>query len=142
MDLQLEGKVALVTGGGRGLGAACAQALHRAGARVIAVARTPEQLAEVAQGCPGLETWTADVTQDAFFARVRGLSQLDILVNNAGFNQPEPMLDTQVSTLDGMLSLNVRSLYLTSQAALSTMQSTGGAIVNMSSQMGHVGSPN
>lgn len=142
MDLNLAGKVALVTGGGRGIGAACAQALHEAGARVIAVARTSEQLAQVAQSCPGMETWVADVTDDAFFERVRGLSRLDVLVNNAGFNQPEPMLDAQPATVDRMLNLNVRSVYLTSQAALSVMQVNGGAIINMSSQMGHVGSPN
>lgn len=141
MDLKFRDKVVLVTGGGRGLGAACVAAFHEAGAQVIAVARTSSQLAEVAAACPGIEIWEADITQDAFFDRVRGLARLDVLVNNAGYNQPEPMLEVQADTLDGMLNLNVRSLYLASQAALTVMQASGGAIVNMSSQMGHVGSP-
>ncbi len=141
MDLKFRDKVVLVTGGGRGLGAACVAAFHEAGAEVIAVARTSSQLAEVSAACPGIETWEADITQDAFFERVRGLARLDVLVNNAGYNQPEPMLEVQTDTLDGMLNLNVRSLYLASQAALTVMKASGGAIVNMSSQMGHVGSP-
>ena len=142
MDLNLDGKRVLVTGGGRGLGAACARAFHEHGASVIAVARSESELEKLAAECPGLETWVEDVTGDRFFERIRKLDTLDVLVNNAGFNDPKPMSETSVETLDGMLSLNVRSVYLASQAALSVMQDSGGAIVNMSSQMGHVGSPN
>ena len=142
LDLNLQKKRVLVTGGGRGLGADCVRAFHREGAHVIAVARSAEQLQSLANQCPGIETWAEDVTSDAFFDRMRGLDQLDVLVNNAGYNDPKPMLEADVRTLDGMLNLNVRSVYLASQAALSLMQQSGGAIVNMSSQMGHVGSPN
>ena len=139
MELGLEGKVALITGAGRGLGAACAEAFHQAGAQVIGVARNEDELAALAQRCPGLQVWAMDVTTDAFFARVRGLNSLQILVNNAGFNDPQPMLDTSPETLDQMLNLNVRSVSLASQAALGVMQQGGGTIVNMSAQMGHVG---
>ena len=142
MDLNLDGKRVLVTGGGRGLGAACARAFHEHEANVIAVARSESELEKLAAECPGLETWVEDVTCDRFFERIRQLDTLDVLVNNAGFNDPKPMSETSVETLDGMLSLNVRSVYLASQAALTVMQGSGGAIVNMSSQMGHVGSPN
>ena len=143
MNLNLDGKRVLVTGGGRGLGAACARAFHEHGANVIAVARSESELEKLAAECPGLETWVEDVTDDLFFERIRQLDRLDVLVNNAGFNDPKPMAETSVETLDGMLSLNVRSVYLASQAALSVMMRVGGgAIVNMSSQMGHVGSPN
>ena len=141
MELSLKGKVALVTGGGRGLGAACVRGLHAAGAEVIAVARSGDQLAELARQCAGLQTWCEDVTGDAFLARLRALTRLDVLVNNAGFNDPQPMLEMSTESLDNMLNLNVRSVYLASQAALSVMQRTGGSVVNMSSQMGHVGSP-
>ena len=142
LDLNLENKRVLITGGGRGLGAACVRAFHGEGAHVIAVARSADQLQNLASDCPGIETWSEDVTSDSFLARMRGLDRLDVLVNNAGYNDPKPMLETDVATLDGMLDLNVRSVYLASQAALSVMKKSGGAIVNMSSQMGHVGSPN
>lgn len=142
MDLALKGKVVLITGGGRGLGAACATAFHAQGAKVIAVARNEDELIALSEECPGLQYWAQDVTKDVFFRRVSELSQLDILINNAGFNDPKPMLETSRKTLDHMLDLNVRSLYLASQAALAVMQNRGGCIVNMSSQMGHVGAPN
>lgn len=139
MQLNLNKKVVLVTGAGRGLGAGCAEAFHGYGAKVIGVARSEGELAALAKKCSGMEVWPLDVTSDDFYERVRALEHLDILVNNAGFNDPKPMLDVSKDTLDGMLNLNVRSLYLTSQAALSVMQNSGGSIVNMSSQMGHVG---
>lgn len=142
MDLVLKDKVVLVTGGGRGIGAACAKSFHEHGAKVIAVARNENELTVLSEECPGLQYWVQDVTQEAFFRRVSELGQLDILINNAGFNDPKPMLETSSETLDSMLDLNVRSVYLTSQAALKIMQKNGGSIVNMSSQMGHVGSPN
>ena len=83
-----------------------------------------------------------DVTEPAFHARVAALPQLDGLVNNAGFNRPQPFTEVDVETLDGMLALNVRSAFLTAQAAAKVMVPQGsGVIVNMTSQMGHVGSP-
>ncbi len=141
MELQLKDKVVLITGAGRGLGAGCAAAFHAEGAQVIAVARSADQLNSLTKQLPGLEVWAEDVTTDQFIDRVKALDDLDILVNNAGFNDPKPMLETLVTTLDGMLDLNVRSVYLTSQAALPALQRRRGCIVNMSSQMGHVGSP-
>lgn len=142
MDLDLSGKVVLVTGGGRGLGAACAAAFAEAGASVIAVSRTQSELQRLSAEHDNVEGWVADVTSDAFFERVAELDRLDVLVNNAGFNDPKPMVETSPETLDGMLDLNVRSVYLTSKAAINVMLKQGaGSIVNMSSQMGHVGSP-
>jgi NAD(P)-dependent dehydrogenase (short-subunit alcohol dehydrogenase family) len=65
-----------------------------------------------------------------------------VLVNNAGTNRPQPFLEVDASTLDSLLTLNVRSMFLTAQAAARVMaRQGGGAIVNMSSQMGHVGAP-
>ena len=141
MELNLNKKVVLVTGAGRGIGAGCAEAFHGQGADVIGVARSEVDLIALTEKCPGVEIWPLDVTSDDFYGRVRSLERLDVLVNNAGFNDPKPMLDVSKDTLDGMLNLNVRSLYLTSQAAFEVMQNDGGSIVNMSSQMGHVGSP-
>lgn len=146
LTVDLSGRTALVTGAGRGIGRACSLALARNGAKVIAVARTESDLASLAgEATSGsIEPWIADVMRDDFLARIEALPRLDILVNNAGTNKPLPMKDVPTDVLDLMLAMNVRSVYLTAQAAVRAMLrgEQGGSIVNMSSQMGHVGSPN
>lgn len=138
----LDGKVAVVTGASQGIGRAVATALAQAGAEVVAVARSADKLAALAAEQPGIEPWPSDVCDPAFHAQL-AQRQCDILVNNAGMNSPLPIAEMPVEALDVMMSLNVRSLYLTAQAAVRAMlaKGEGGAIVNMSSQMGHVGSP-
>ena len=138
----LSGKHAVVTGGSKGLGRAICVALMQAGARVTAVARDPEGLAELAADHPAIQTWQADVNDTAFGAEL-AQRRVDIFVNNAGTNNPMPMIDVPIDVLDQMLNLNVRAAYLAAQgAARSRVQAgTGGAVVNMTSQMGHVGSP-
>jgi len=140
----LTGKIALVTGAGRGLGRAIAETLHQAGAHVIAVARTQTDLSELAAELSDrVETWPHDVTDENFISAIARLPRLDILVNNAGSNRPEPFVDVSDENLDFILNLNVRSMFKTAQAAVRVMaKNDGGAIVHMSSQMGHVGSPN
>ena len=138
-----EGHVALVTGAGRGLGRACALALSGAGARVIAVSRTAGELESLAEAAPGpVETWVEDVLGDALLARIEALERLDVLVNNAGTNQPQPFIEVTDRVLDTMLNLNVRAAFRVARSAARVMMKRGsGSIVNMSSQMGHVGSP-
>ncbi len=143
---RLDGKTALVTGAGRGIGRAVALALASAGAELVLVSRTPSELDTVAReiACRGgkARTLPFDVTdaaamRDAF----AGLGTLDILVNNAGLNRPQPFLEVDEETLDRLLTLNVRAAFLVAQAAARLMVGQGGGvIVNMSSQMGHVGS--
>ncbi len=139
----IEGHVALVTGAGRGLGRACALALSDAGARVIAVSRTAGELESLAEAAPGpVETWVEDVLGDALLARIEALERLNVLVNNAGTNQPQPFIDVTDEVLDTMLNLNVRAAFRVARSAARVMMKHGsGSIVNMSSQMGHVGSP-
>ena len=139
----IEGHVALVTGAGRGLGRACALALSRAGARIVAVSRTGAELTGLAEEAPGpVETWVEDVTGDALLERIEALHRLDVLVNNAGTNRPQPFLEVTDEVLDGMLDLNVRAAFRVARSAARVMMRRGGgSIVNMSSQMGHVGSP-
>ena len=144
MTSVLDGQVALVTGAGRGIGRACAEGLAEAGAKVIAVARSEDDLAQLQAHASGrIETWSADVTDDAFIARIESIEGLSILVNNAGGNRPQPFVDVDTESLDFVIDLNVRAAFRVAQAAAKTMlaQKIEGSIVHMSSQMGHVGSP-
>ena len=141
----LQGKTALVTGAGKGIGKACVEQLVSAGAQVIAVARTAADLDALSQAHPGRVTsWVMDATSSQMLQKIAELPQLDILVNNVGANQPEPISDVKPETLDWLLNLNVRSVYLASQAAVKHFltQDNAGAIINITSQMGHIGSPN
>ncbi|QRG05350.1 SDR family oxidoreductase [Xanthobacter dioxanivorans] len=140
----LAGQTALVTGAGKGIGRACALALAGAGAHVIAVARTAGDLESLAHEAPGrIEAWIEDVRGDGLPARIRGLKRLDVLVNNAGTNKLQHVLDVDDETLDMLIALNIRAAFKVAQAAAAVMvaQGGGGSIVNISSQVGHVGGP-
>ena len=141
--------VALVTGAGRGLGHACSVALAREGFHVVAVSRTEAEITALvdeieAQGGSG-ESIACDVTDgQAVSELIAAVPRLDVLVNSAGTNRPQPVVEVDLATLDAMLALNVRAAFLVAQAAAKRMLSDGthGSIINMSSQMGHVGAPN
>lgn len=139
----LEGRNAVVTGASMGLGAAIAVALAECGAQVAAVARGGEELAKLARRGLPIEPWIADVRDPDFGARLAE-RDVDILVNNAGMNVPLPITEVSTDVLDQMIGLNVRSAYLAAQGATRAMlrRGDGGCIVNITSQMGHVGSPN
>jgi NAD(P)-dependent dehydrogenase (short-subunit alcohol dehydrogenase family) len=141
MDITLSDRVALVTGASKGIGCAIAHSLAEHGAYVIGVARASDELDALAEelGERG-EVWAEDASSDGILERIKGLDRLDVLINNLGTNRPKPMVDVSDDDLDVMLDLNLRSLYRISRAALPLMH-TGSVIVNMSSQMGHVGSP-
>ena len=140
----LTGKVALVTGAGKGIGRACCILLAEAGATVIAVSRTGSDLDELRQLHPdNIEPWVLDITDEKFIHRLSSLTRLDILVNNVGTNKPQPFVDVSEETLDHMLTFNVRSAFLTAQAAAKVMvKNNSGSIIHMSSQMGHIGAAN
>jgi NAD(P)-dependent dehydrogenase (short-subunit alcohol dehydrogenase family) len=145
-NFRLDGKTALVTGAGRGIGRAIALALAAAGAELVLVSRTRSQLDEVARAITSAggeaRVLPFDVTDTAAMrAAFSGIARLDILVNNAGLNRPQPFLEVDELTLDLLLSLNVRAAFLVAQTAARLMVANGGGvIINMSSQMGHVGS--
>ncbi len=149
----LDGRVALVTGAGRGLGRACALALAAEGAEVHLVARSRDELdalaAEIAAAGGRAQALPCDVTDGAAVRRAfEAVPVLDVLVNNAGGNVPEPFVEVSEVHLDRLLDLNVRAAFLVAQAAARRMlahpdrRARGASIVNMSSQMGHVGAAN
>jgi NAD(P)-dependent dehydrogenase (short-subunit alcohol dehydrogenase family) len=134
--LTLDGRLALVTGGGRGIGGGCAQALAQAGAEVVAVSRSPAEL-------KGIEHRCCDVTDSAALRElIADLPRLDVLVVAAGTNVPEPLIEVTDEHLDGLIELNLRATFVAVQAAARRMAAAGsGSIVLISSQMGHVGAP-
>jgi NAD(P)-dependent dehydrogenase (short-subunit alcohol dehydrogenase family) len=143
---RLDGKLALVTGAGRGIGRAIALALGQAGAELLLNSRTPAELASVAAEIEAqggrARPLPFDVTDsEAARGAIAGLPRLDILVNNAGVNRPQPFLEVDEAILDQMIALNIKAAFIVAQAAARPMVEAGsGVIVNMSSQMGHVGS--
>jgi NAD(P)-dependent dehydrogenase (short-subunit alcohol dehydrogenase family) len=148
-SFRLDGKRALVTGAGRGLGLAVATAFAEAGAHVTLCARTAGEIESAAEALLSkgwsADTLTLDVTDLAAFAgAVSEAEPYDIFLNNAGTNRPKPFLDVPAEDFDAIIGLNVRAAYFAAQAVARRLVTAKrpGSIINMSSQMGHVGSPN
>jgi NAD(P)-dependent dehydrogenase (short-subunit alcohol dehydrogenase family) len=149
-SFRLDGRVALVTGAGRGIGAEAAMALALAGAEVILLSRTRSELEQVSQRIAGRggrsRVLVCDVTDNVQVrAAFEPIERLDILLNSAGMNIPEPFVEVSEAHLDEVVTLNVRAAFLVAQAAARKMleardrRERGGSIINMSSQMGRVG---
>lgn len=146
MEGPLGGRAAIVTGAGRGIGEACAVALAQAGACVTLVARSGDELERTAariRSEGGRATVaSADVTDPAQVAAVvDAMERVDIVVNNAGADRPTAFFDVDEALLDELFAVNVKGTFFLSQFAARRMvdAGTGGAIVNMSSQLGLVG---
>jgi NAD(P)-dependent dehydrogenase (short-subunit alcohol dehydrogenase family) len=145
-SFRLDGMQAVVTGAGSGLGQGAALALAEAGASVVLVGRTRASLdatgAAILDQGGEASALVCDVTDARQVkAGIEALPRIDVLVNNAGTNIPEDFLQVSEEHLDRILNLNVKGAFLVAQAAARRMVATGGgSIVNMSSQMGHVGS--
>jgi len=145
----LEGQTAVVTGASKGIGRKIAVALARAGADVAVVARSENELAEVAEEIGRLGRNVLAVPMDLF--RVQDIpgkvdaihghfGKIDILINNAGMNIRKPALDVTEDDWDKVLDLNLKSAFFMSQAVARRMIPHGrGKIVNMSSQLAVVG---
>jgi len=148
VEQELRDQRVVITGASRGLGRGCAEAFARRGAEVVLVARNRAELAaaadEIRRQGGRAQVATCDVTAVEQIQRLFGeLGRCDVLVNNAGTNRPQPFLDVDLQTLDDLLMLNVRSMFVTAQACARVMVRQGrGVIINMSSQMGHVGGLN
>lgn len=144
----LSGLTVLVTGAGRGLGRAAAVMLAASGAEIVAVSRTLDELeslkAEIEAAGGACAVARLDVTDRAAVrALIAGLPKLDACINNAGWNKPQHTLEVDDEAFDAMVDINLRAAFTVAQATAQRFVADGvaGAIVNMSSQMGHVGGP-
>jgi len=154
-SMSLAGATVLITGAGRGIGAAAAKHIAEAGAtEIVLVSRTETELtakkAEIEGcGCRGRVAVCDVRNAQAMGDLIASLPRLDVLVNNAGMNIPKMLVDVTESDLDEMLALNVRSAILVAQSAVRKMleipldeRKTGRvSIINITSQMGRVGAP-
>lgn len=148
-SFRLDGRRVLVTGAGRGIGLAIAQACAASGAEVALCARSADEIGAAAdelraQGLKA-EALPADVTDvEAFAALIAARPAFDVFVNNAGMNRPKPLAEVTVEDYDAVLGLNLRSAVFAAKAVTAAMIAAGrgGSVINMSSQMGHVGAAN
>lgn len=147
-SFRLDGRRALVTGAGRGLGAGMAAALAEAGAEVTLCARTADEIEAGAEALRArgfkAEALALDVTDlPAMQAAIAAGPAFNILINNAGTNRPGPFVETTIEDFDYVFNINVRAAYFVAQAVARRLLEAKepGSIINVSSQMGHVGGP-
>ena len=140
MHIRFDGKRALVTGAGKGIGRDIAMLLAACGAQVVAVGRTADDLDSLAQET-GAETIVAELA-DPVAAReaAERAGPIDLLVNNAGITILQPFLDATIEAFDAIMAVNVRAIMVVSQVVARGMiaRGQGGAIVNLSSQASQV----
>lgn len=145
-SFRLEGRRALVTGAGRSIGLAASAALAHAGAHVVLLARSVDELNAAVRAIRDAggtaESLVADVLQvEEIQERIASAGPFDILVNNAGTNRPMAMQQVQLSEFDAVMDLNVRAAFFVAQAVACGLIAAGrpGSLIHMGSQMGHVG---
>jgi NAD(P)-dependent dehydrogenase (short-subunit alcohol dehydrogenase family) len=134
----LDGKVAVVTGSGRGIGKGCAMGLAQAGAHTVCVSRTQSDLdetkAEIEELGGSAETLICDVTStEQIREKIGGLERIDVLVNNAGTNIPQPFLEIPEENVDKVIAVNTKAVFMAAQVVAQKMvdQGEGGSIINM-----------
>tara|TARA_B100000700_G_scaffold227957_1_gene251787 strand:+ start:152 stop:910 length:759 start_codon:yes stop_codon:yes gene_type:complete len=145
--INLKKKYALVTGAGKGLGRACAIALAEAGATVIGLSRTQSDLDKLQKDLKKVKGKLIKVNCDVMDYenlknKINKIKKIDVLVNNAGTNIPEPFEKIQQKSMNYIVDLNLKAAFNVAQLVVKKMlknKKKGGSIINMSSQLGHVG---
>ena len=147
--MKLKGRVALVTGGGRGIGRATCLALAREGADIIAIARSREEIEEVREMVENMGRRSLAIktdirkeseVSDMVSKSVEHFGRIDILVNNAGVAVRKPMVETSVEEFDNVMAVNVRGLFMCTRYVLPHMLREGrGKVINISSGAGKTG---
>ena len=145
--INLKNKYALITGAGKGLGRACSIALAEAGATVIGLSRTQSDLDKLQKNIKKTRGRLIKVNCDVMnyedlTSKLKKIKIIDILVNNAGTNIPEPFEKIQQSSMNYIIDLNLKAAFNVAQLVVKKMlknKKRGGSIINMSSQLGHVG---
>ena len=145
--MNLEGRIAVVTGASQGIGRACALKLAAGGATVALVARNQQKLEEVAQAIGGtsVRAFPADVENEdqikaTFKQIISAVGKIDILVNNAGITRDQLLMRMKRADWDAVLNTNLTSAYLCSQQAISSMlRQRWGRIINITSVFGQMG---
>ena len=145
----LKNKYSLITGAGKGLGKACALALAEAGSNLILISRTQNDLdlvKKIVKKRVKCKTYVCDITN---YNKIKDIvsqqTKIDVLINNAGTNIPEHFLDVKKNNMDKIVNINIKAAFNVANLVAKKMILTknrkkiGGAIINMSSQMGHVG---
>jgi 3-oxoacyl-[acyl-carrier protein] reductase len=145
----LNGKVALVTGAGRGIGKAIALSLAKSGCRLILAARTREQLEDVATTIGGAaRAIVTDLTRDDELERLveqssKAWGDIDILINNAGWGKRAPVVRANIEDWDQTFRLNLRAPMMLAQKLLPAMVAKReGAVINIGSVSGKTGEAN
>ena len=142
----LNDKIAIVTGGGQGIGRAIAEKLAGEGATVVVADLAEQNANQTAEGLPGAVAMRVDVTDrqgvQAMADQVMQLfGRVDVLVNNAGWDKASPFVDSEPDDWDRAIAVNLYGVLHTCKAVLPIMAAQGsGAVVNLGSDAGRVGS--
>lgn len=145
--MKLKDKIALITGGGRGIGKAVALAYAREGAKLVICARTAPEIEQTKQEilklkaeCLGrvCDVSLEDAVSELMTETKKSYGRIDVLVNNAGvMTRPAPLVELEVKKWDYTIAVNLRGPFLVTRAALPLMMAQkSGSIINLSSSVG------